>query len=212
MDTTQKLKLLFNESYQLEYFPAVEREFDKDLLKLDKILCIVGPRRSGKTWLQFQLIHQLRQEGIPPENLVYFNFEDNRLYPLMGDEFQLFLPNYFESFRPKPKFPIYFFLDEIQTIPNWDRWIRTVYDTEKQVKLILSGSSSKFLSQEISTVLAGRTVTYTLLPFNFREFLKAKSIKFDWNHLTEHQIALVHNQLNEYLEWRGFPEITFTPK
>ncbi len=83
---------------------------------------------------------------------------------------------YDELFNYDKDKDIYLFLDEIQNIKNWEKWVKRIYDFKKY-KIIISGSSSKLLSREISTALAGRNINYTVYPLSFKEFLKIKKIK-----------------------------------
>ena len=200
MKTGEKIRFLLNEWYNYELPDLVEREIEYDIVQSKKIITFVGVRRAGKTYLQFQIIKHLLGEGIPKENIIYFNFEDERLYPLNGDELTLLLPAYFENYNPK-KGTIYLFLDEIQNIPYWSKWVRRVYDKEKNIKIFITGSSAKLLSK-IST-------TINVYPMNFREFLKANKINFDTNKLTEKQEAIIKKYFKEYLLYGGFPEIIF---
>ncbi|MHA1282437.1 MAG: ATP-binding protein [Promethearchaeota archaeon] len=209
MDSNIKIKVLLNEWFNYDLPELIEREFNYDLIKSKKIISIVGARRSGKTYLQYQIIKNLLQKGIPRENIIYFNFEDERLYPLNGDELSIFLPTYFENFDYNSKFRLYLFLDEIQNIPYWDKWIRRIYDKEKNIKIIITGSSSKLLSKEIASSLAGRTIPVIVFPFSFKEFLRIKNVKYNINKLTEHQAAILRKFLKEYILYGGFPEIIF---
>ncbi|MHA1647019.1 MAG: ATP-binding protein [Promethearchaeota archaeon] len=220
MKTETKLRLLFQEwiQYSLPHF--VKREFDYNLIKNRKIQCIIGSRRVGKTYLQFQIITHLLKKGCPRTNLIYFNFEDERLFPLNGDELTQFLPTLYEYHELNPSYPIYLFLDEIQNIPFWEKWIRRIHDKENNIYLFITGSSSQLASKEIGNALAGRTITTVLYPFTFSEFLQLqdftddqnirekipKSIN-DYKKLSERDIAWLQKKLNLYLDHGGFPEV-----
>ena len=82
-------------------------------------------------------------------------------------------------YAPDKKQEIYLFLDEIQNVKNWDSWVRTAYDSQKNVRLILTGSSSKLLSRELSTSLRGRVISHELFPLSFREFVHWKNIEYE---------------------------------
>jgi len=99
-------------------------------------------------------------------------------------------------------------LDEIQNIPLWEATIRRLYDREKNLKIIISGSSSRLLSSEISTALRGRTLTHKVFPFSFKEFLKANRINFEIKNIkysTKRNIII--KGLRDYLEFGGFPQV-----
>jgi len=205
--TKEKLKVLLTRWFEFKPPKLIHREFNYSLLNSSSILSIVGVRRCGKTFLLYQIMEKLK---IPRENIVYLNFEDEILYPLAGDELHNLLSVYFENFSPDQGNKIYLLLDEIQNIPNWEKWIRRVYDTQQNIKIIITGSTSKLTGYEIGTSLRGRTITFNLYPFSFKEFLNAKNFQF--NHETiayskEKPFLIKH--LNEYLEYGGFPQITF---
>jgi len=88
--------------------------------KRDVVFVITGARRSGKTYFLYEIAKKLRRK-LPPQNIIYINFEDDRLYPLKGDELRNLPEVYFEYFPPDENSPVWFLLDEIQNIPNWER-------------------------------------------------------------------------------------------
>ena len=103
---------------------------------------------------------------------------------------------------------IYLFLDEIQNVENWDKWVRKIYDIHKY-RIVITGSSSELLSIEIATALAGRNLSYTVYPFSFREFVRAKGIDEEKESLKySTKKALVLKALDEFLEYGSFPEVT----
>ncbi len=172
-------------------------------LDSSKIISLIGSRRSGKTSVFYYTIHKLRK-SLAAENIVYLSFDDDRMYGFSLSDFQVLLDAYFEMYPAKKNEVVYFFFDEIQNIPNWELFIRRIYDTEK-CRIFLTGSSSRLLSKEISTGLRGRTVTYTLFPLSFSEFLSFKSVKPDI--YSSAQSALIKNELYNYIETGGFPEL-----
>ena len=96
------------------------------------------------------------------------------------------------------------FLDEIQNVENWESWVRTLL--EEGINVFISGSSSKLLSKEIATQLRGRSLTYTISPFSFGEFLKAKKIKIK-KYLSSSEKARIMKEMENYLNFGGYPEI-----
>jgi predicted AAA+ superfamily ATPase len=105
---------------------------------------------------------------------------------------------------------VYLFLDEIQNVENWDKWIRKVYDTKKY-KIIITGSSSELLSSEIATALAGRNLSYTVYPFSFSEMLKSRGIVADINSIGfSSKKGTILKALDEFLEYGSFPEVVFS--
>lgn len=167
-----------------------------------KIVSLIGVRRCGKTYMLFYLINQLRKQ-IALENLVYINFEDDRLFPLSLKYLDLILESYYEMYPEKRNQQLYLFLDEVQNIDNWELYVRRIHDTEN-VRLYITGSSSKLLSSEIATSLRGRTITYEVFPFSFKEYLYYKNITINFN--SSKSLSYIKNAFNSYLVDGGFSE------
>jgi predicted AAA+ superfamily ATPase len=172
-------------------------------LKTQKIISLIGPRRAGKSFLLFNLMHQLLQSGTLMTDIVYINFEDERIL-LQGNELQVILDAYFELYPDKDIHQLYFFFDEIHNITGREKFIRRIYD-QGMTHIFISGSNAKLLSKEIATSLRGRSLTYELLPLSFKEFLNFKGIQPNL-YSTKGKAQLLHLQ-QTYLLWGGFPEI-----
>src|SRR3989344_7885512 len=157
---------------------ALERAVKVEV-NTDFIITITGPRRAGKTYFCFELINQLLTKSISNQNILYINFEDNKLLGAESKDLDKLLDTYFELFNINKKQKIYLFFDEIQTVKNWDSWVRTINDARKDIQIVLTGSSSKLLSKEISTKLRGRVLNYEIFPLSFKELLNWKNIKYD---------------------------------
>ena len=164
----------------------------------DKIISIIGPRRAGKTYYFYQLIRKDRK------NSLYLNFEDTRLIDVSFREIRELLRIYMEIAGKPPK---KLFFDEIQNLKNWEKALRELLDLQRY-NIFITGSSSKLLSREIATQLRGRTFSYLLLPFSFREFLQAKKATVK-GPLTMDEAAAIKGLLRDYLEFGGFPEVVF---
>jgi uncharacterized protein len=173
--------------------------------KIRKAHVFIGMRRSGKTWAMYQCIHQLLAKGVEKHQIVYINFEDDRLLDFRAGDFQLLLDTYFSLY---PKCAdckgVYFFFDEIQQVEGWEKFIRRLLDTT-MAGIYISGSSSKMLSKEIATSLRGRTITYEIFPFNFREYLIYHKVK-PAEKLSTAQTAQVSHWGDKFLLYGGFPE------
>ena len=167
-----------------------------------KIVSLIGVRRSGKTYILFSLIEKLR-ETIDTQNIFYINFEDDRLYPLHLHNLDDLLEAYYELYPHKREEKVYLFLDEVQNIEGWELYIRRIYDNEK-IQIFVTGSSSKLLSSEIATSLRGRTITYEIFPFSFKEYLNYK--KIDINIYSSKSVSYIKNAFNSYLIDGGFAE------
>ena len=170
-----------------------------------RIKTIIGPRRAGKTFFMFQKIKELIQSNVKKESILYLNFEDPRLIEVNYKEIREIIKLHWELYPESTK-ELFIFIDEPQNVKNWETAVRGLYD--EGFDIFLSGSSSKLLSKEIATSLRGRTLSYVILPFSFREFLKMKNLKYDILHLSSKEKSIVLNLLNEYLELGGFPEVT----
>jgi len=195
-------KRLIIDSQEKQFTDIVTREV---IIPTDtkKIVTLKGVRRCGKTSIMYQTIKQLRQ-NTDKTNLVYINFEDDRIFPVQLADCNELIDAYYELYPTKKSEKVYFFFDEIQIVENWEKFIRRLYDTEN-CQIYLCGSSSKLLSSEIATSLRGRTISYEIFPLSFNEFLRFKNM--DNNHYSSANYALIRNALDTYLFQGGFPEL-----
>ncbi len=195
-------KLLIQDFIEKDLSHVKEREISLPM-DVDKVVSIVGMRRTGKTFLLFLLARKLRNRS-PKENVVYLNFEDDRLFPLELRDMDLLVQAYYELFPGKKEERVYFLFDEIQNVPNWETFIRRLQDTEK-CHIYITGSSSRLLGREIATALRGRTVSYQVFPLSFREFLTFKGVKHvPYSSRSE---AEVRHNFSDFLKRGGFPEV-----
>ncbi|MBU1045808.1 ATP-binding protein [Patescibacteria group bacterium] len=204
------LKTIFYEWKERKLPQIIRREKNlKEYLqtKPPKIIAITGFRRVGKTYLVFQLIKELLKKK-NREEIVYINFEDERI-PLRTEILTDLLPTVKQTFQ---KLSEILFLDEIQEIPGWSKWIRRIYDQER-IKIFVTGSSSKMSSREIPTELRGRCLEIKIFPLSFKEFLKFKDIGIDFKRVpySENEKAKVFKALEEYLFYGGMPEVVLAP-
>lgn len=193
-------KLIVN-SQERGNFPLITRDYTIPV-DTNKIVSLIGVRRSGKTYMLYSLIEQLRQ-STPKENIIYINFEDDRLFPIELKDMDTLVEAYYELYPYKRDEKVYFFLDEVQNIDGWERFVRRIYDT-LDLQLFITGSSSKLLSSEIATSLRGRTIVYEIFPFSFKEYLGHKEIEV--NFYSSSSVSYMQNAFNTYLEDGGFAE------
>ena len=187
---------------------ALERATHIDV-NTDFIITITGPRRAGKTYFCFQLINQLISKEISKDNIFYINFEDNKLLGAESKDLDKLLETFFELSQINKKQKIYLFFDEIQTVKNWDSWVRTINDVRKDIQIILTGSSSKLLSKEISTKLRGRVLNYEIFPLSFKEMLNWKNIKYDFKTISYSKNKIEIKKLfSSFILNGGYPAIT----
>ncbi|ODS31093.1 MAG: Archaeal ATPase [Candidatus Scalindua rubra] len=204
---TEKILYVLNEWFEGKLPWFIERSFPYEWVDSNLILVLAGVRRSGKTYLLYQIVDRLRKD-ISPQNIIYINLEDDRLYPITGNEIGDILTVYRRNFSVSKSHRVYLFLDEVQNIPNWERTLRRFYDREKGLKLIITGSSAHLLSSEIASSLRGRTLTYRVYPFSFREFLKTKGVSYGVERLRfSRKKDEVLRLFKEYMEYGGFPQV-----
>lgn len=175
-----------------------------------KAFVLIGMRRSGKTWSLYQHMHHLLQNGTHRNQIVYINFEDDRLINLTVENLQSLLDAYYELY---PQYieskDLHFFFDEIHEIEGWEKFIRRLLDTELMT-IYISGSSAKMLSKEIATTLRGRAITREIFPFNFKEYLHYKNITIPEKISTKQKALLIYH-VKDFLRWGGFPETIDAP-
>ncbi|MGC9309528.1 MAG: ATP-binding protein [Candidatus Nanoarchaeia archaeon] len=191
-------------------FPKfINRNYEINL-ENDFIITISGPRRAGKTFICFQLIDKLLKKGVSKENILYINFEDNRLLGADANDLDKILESYKETYEPNKKQKIYLFLDEIQVVNNWDSWVRKINDIDKNIKIVLTGSSSKLLSREISTVLRGRVLNKEIFPLSFKEFISWKNLDYNIKTISYSKEKMKMKKLfKSFLNKGGYPDAVF---
>ncbi|MBW2630922.1 MAG: ATP-binding protein [Deltaproteobacteria bacterium] len=181
-----------------------DKEFSEIKGKAD---VVTGMRRSGKTWFCYQKIKELIVSGTKKEEILYLNFEDDRLLDFNVHNFQEILDVYFGKYPEHRDTRCKFFFDEIQRIDQWEMFIRRLLDTEN-LQIFITGSSSKLLGSEIATTLRGRSLPIEIFPFSFEEFLKFHGLFPDRpKTFGANTASILRKAINDYLEVGGFPEI-----
>jgi len=186
----------------VQYRPSLDEVMP--LFKRKEILAITGGRRSGKTSLMYLLIKETLKD-VPPQQVLYVNlddptFEDSQLPDILDAHERLM----------DPRGKRYIFLDEVQRKEGWERWLKRLYDSFEDVKLVVSGSNGSLLMTEYSTLLTGRDLAYELFPLSFKEFLEFRGLGTDSEvHLLNNKNRVLH-LLDEYMDHGGFPEVALT--
>jgi hypothetical protein len=171
---------------------------------------IIGMRRTGKTWFCYQKIKDLIAAGIKKEEILYLNFEDDRLLEFRVHHFQEILDVYFGKYPEHRNTRCYFFFDEIQRIDQWEIFIRRLLDTEN-IQIFITGSSSKLLGSEIATSLRGRSLATEIFPFSFEEYLKFHGLFPDRpKTFGANTSSILRKAVKDYIESGGFPEVQKT--
>lgn len=176
-------------------------------LKTKEVVVLKGVRRSGKSTLLKQLVSDLCRQGVSKDQILIVNFEDSRFYPHLGLDL---LERIFETYRTfvNQKKKCFVFLDEVHYVPMWEKWVRRYRDLyPDEVKIIVTGSSSKLLDSEYATALTGRTLPVTVFPLSFREYAEFNGLKLGKGPLDiiskKKEIVVL---LKDYIEYGGFPE------
>ena len=172
-----------------------------------KVHAVIGMRRSGKTTFLRQLQAE-RRRTVAPERALYLSFDDDRLAGMGADQLSLLLEEYYRRYPElRGGQTVHWFLDEIQLVSGWERFVRRVMDSEK-IEVVVSGSSARMLSREVHTSLRGRGMATVIRPFGFREFLRhrGEEPKNEPARWTARERSLVEKRFGEYLREGGFPE------
>ena len=208
MISTETIKEIIksNEEFILnDIEKIVEREkifFLSAAEKLQKVNLIYGVRRSGKTFLLFDLFKKNRTHSL------YIDFEDERLIDINAGDLEKIKESFFEL---KPHLidnkKVTFLFDEIQNVEGWEKFVRRIVEKDR-INVYLAGSSSRITPSKIHTSLRGRAWGIEIYPFSFTEYVKVKDMDLQGS-IYGRKKALIKNYLLEYLKWGGFPEITF---
>ncbi|HOD99118.1 MAG TPA: ATP-binding protein [Syntrophales bacterium] len=172
---------------------------------LNKVIALIGMRRTGKTCLLQQIYQDLQTtQGVGRSQIIYINFEDDRLEGVIADQLRLITDTHAEMFPEQAGGPRFLFLDEIQAVAGWELFVRRLVD-QGDLRIYLTGSSSKMLSTEVASSLRGRGLSLEVSPFSFREYLRRLAIEIP-ERPDSKQTALLKNRFREYLIVGGFPE------
>lgn len=165
---------------------------------------MVGLRHAGKSYLIYQRIAELLEQGYKKEQILYINFEDDRIDSLLLSDLDLIKTCYEEMYDFRPVF----FLDEIQIVDGWERFARRLADQKYHV--YITGSNAKMLSAEIATTLGGRYMIQEVYPYSFREYMKANGIDTTDDNAIYKMRKQIVRMANEYLFKGGLPETATT--
>ena len=173
------------------YLSKIRPFYDVDLIKV-----ITGIRRSGKSVILTQIIDEIKESGIDDRYIIYINFESKE-YSFIKNDDDLY--KYIkEKMTDNKKY--YLFFDEIQNVEKWELTINSFKsDYKEKVSIFITGSNSDLLSSELATLIAGRYVSFKILPFSFKEvcILKEceKKNKYELEEIFE-----------DYMRWGGMPQ------
>jgi len=191
-ETIKRVMTKYRELIPKEIF---SRELEVYESKTKKANVIVGPRRAGKTYFLYSLVKNQK-------NPIIINFEDNLLVGLNNQSLNK-IPDYAKELFGKEN--LCFFFDEIQNIDGWEKLVTSLLN--EGYKIYVTGSNSKLLSKEIATSLRGKSMSYLMLPFSFKEYLRLKKIEIKKNIQYSEEIYDIKRYFEEYFKFGGFPEI-----
>ena len=162
---------------------------------------LVGLRRAGKSTLLYKIVLDLVASGVDWDQIIYINFEDERLSEFTVADFNDILSVKSELSDKKG----YFFLDEVQNIDGWEKFARRMADSKEHI--YITGSNARMLSREIETTLGGRFFAKHITPYTFGEYLTACEIPHN-------EPAMLGTKTNgkiraacaQYLQYGGLPE------
>ena len=173
------------------YLSKIRGFYDSDLIKI-----LVGIRRCGKSVIFTQIIEELKEKGITDNHIIYINFEYIE-YEELRDYKKL---NSYIKEQIKDENLYYIFLDEIQNVDNFEKVINSLRASLKNVSIFITGSNSKLLSDELSTVLSGRYVAFNINPLNYKEYIELTG-----------KVPKDDNTFWDFVKWGGLPNrIQFT--
>ena len=192
-------QILQNSREEIEQYKIIHRDIQTDGFNC---YIFVGVRRAGKSFILYEKIQQMLSEGHTWDEILYLNFEDERLDSLDTNDMDSILECHMEMGGvAKPAL----FLDEIQNIDGWEKFARRVSDSKYMVWI--TGSNAKMLSKEMMSTLGGRYIPIEIYPFSFAEYLRWAGIPYDEKSLlgTSARVNL-KKAYEEYVKWGGLPE------
>ncbi|MGD0805426.1 MAG: ATP-binding protein [Candidatus Bathyarchaeia archaeon] len=175
---------------------------DITIPEVNFINAIIGPRRSGKTSLMLLFMKGL---DVEKGNKVFINCEDVGFVGVTAKDLGRLEEAIFRVYEPDETKDIYLFIDEVQTFPEWSRWVRTLFD-RRIYRIFITGSTSELSLDRLPSELRGRAVNTLVLPFSFKEYLRVKGLSVE-DYMKPDETAVVVSDFLEYLEFGGYPEI-----
>jgi len=181
---------------------VVEVKFQARNYPIDAKLNYVftGLRRVGKSYYMYQIISDLIQRGHSVKEILYFNFEDDRIASLSLSDLDLLKLSFEEMYDVQP----IFFLDEIQVVEKWEKFARRLAD--QGYRVYITGSNAKMLSSEIATTLGGRFMIQQIFPFSFPEYLLSLGIDMADKNIQYSHSTQITKAFQNYFQFGGLPE------
>ena len=190
-------KIIIERQEWLQSIQLINRELE---IEKNANYAFIGLRRAGKSYLLYQVAKTLFAD-VPVEQIVFINFEDERLVELTHNELHQIVEAHKELFDSKP----IFFLDEIQNVSNWQKFVRRLAD--EGYRVYISGSNAKMLSHEIATTLGGRFINKEIMPLSFQEYLHFNAINYTQLSAYKDERFDIIRAFETYFQFGGFPEL-----
>lgn len=162
---------------------------------------LVGVRQAGKSYLLYQRARMLLAQGHELKEMVYINFDDERLLGITADDFDLILQAYSTMYNCRP----ILLFDEIQNISGWEHFARRLANQKYMV--YITGSNARMLSRDIATTLGARYLDRRVMPYSFGEYLEAVGMRLSEGWMWGKERLEVQRHMAEYIKWGGFPEL-----
>ena len=210
MEKLEILEVLNDWNYWNKKLPStISRTFyDEKIssyLQNSEIIILKGIRRCGKSTLLLNQIKQLLKNGVDKKEILFVNLEDPRFTNHLNVELLQQIKDVFMEYLSPTGKP-YIFLDEIQNIPFWEKWVNKEYEL-KLSHLTITGSNSSMLSSEIASTLSGRYLSIEVFPLSFSEFLSFKSLHVNTKlDVVDKKIEL-NRAFEEYRRFGAFPKV-----
>ncbi len=199
MVTKDLLRRVIYDQRELMEGLGVDRQILKEQIAAPEILVISGVRRCGKSVLMQQIKAKREEQDY------YLSFDDDRLLHFEVEDFQVLYDVFVEDFGMQHSF----YLDEVQLIPGWERFVDRLYSHKN--KVFVTGSNAFLLSKELGTLLTGRHLKQELWPMSFVEYLMLKDVVWEKKDLyTTEGRAKMLNLQDAYLNEGGFPQYLST--
>ena len=179
-----------------------------DYLPMKEILILTGIRRSGKSSLFKLLINHLLKKN-EATKILFINCEDPHFIETWSDSSKIYDIIEVAEKITENKFD-YLFIDEIQNIKHWEKFVKSIYETGEYKKIFITGSNSNLLEDEYIKLLSGRFISKQIFPLSFLEILELNKITKYIDIVSEKSKVL--NLLDDYLQFGGFPEVFKTSK
>lgn len=164
---------------------------------------LIGIRRAGKSYTLYQdILRHLSDDKAKIEDILYVNFEDERIASISSDELGDILTAYQEMYDQKH--PLVY-LDEIQNITGWEKFARRL--SESKYRVMITGSNAKMLSHDIASSLGGSYIQRDIYPFSFKDYLRYHDITLEknWQYMPDIRLKVVRH-FNDYFYHGGFAE------